>query len=164
MARCARTSSAEEILQLRVARVARADAHASARAAPDRPRARAGASCGNGLPSAIVHPMRAEIERHAEQRVSVTQRPPMRLLASNSANAALGGGDAARGGDAGGAGADDDHVDVGVCRPARKRGRRQRGGGSGEKRAAAKPRHGIRILDAAAVRLPEAARRRKFHG
>ena len=64
-------------------------------------------------------------------------------------------GDAARGGDAGGAGADDDDVEVrrGLRGERRMRGRR---GGSGEERAAAQCDHGFRKIDFS-FSLPEPA-------
>ena len=108
--------------------------------------------------------MRAEIERHAEYlRIGDTAaaNPTTRLI---DPIALLAGSNAARGRDAGGAGADDGHVHVARILRRGERRRRNQCGGGGKKRAAAKPRHGIRILSERAVTVPEPASRGKFHG
>ena len=94
-----------------------------------------------------MQPVRAEIERHAEQAGVGDAAAADARARLEQRNARLAGAGAAGGGDAGGAGADNNKVDIGLLRPGMDGGRRDQRGGTGEKRAAAKPRHGIRMID-----------------
>ena len=80
-----------------------------------------------------MNPMRAAVERHAERRCIGDTAPADLAGGLEHGEALLGGGDAARGGDAGGAGADNHHVHVAFGRPGAERGLRQQRRTSGQK-------------------------------
>ncbi len=90
--------------------------------------------------------MRAEIERHAEGLGVGDAAAADAAAGFDQRVSHLGGGEAARGGDAGGAGANNHDIDVGIRRE-HDGGLGQHGGGSGEEGTAIKRRHGIRMID-----------------
>ena len=124
-----------------------------------------GASLRSGLLSGLWIQCAPRSNGTPKILLSVTQRPPTRPPASINAKLLLGGGDAARGRDAGGAGADDGHIHVAGVR-------RERASAGAASSAAEAARNERRLsLDMVSEffpgrpsHLPEPAWRSKFHG
>ena len=72
-----------------------------------------------------MNPVGAAVERHAESPRIGDTAPADTVGGLDHDKALLGGGDAARGGNAGGAGADNHHIHVARRRPGAERGLRQ---------------------------------------
>jgi len=151
----------QEVFKLRIARTARAHPHRLA--ARRRIDIEPGGKLGERIVLGIVDPMRAEIEWNAEGLAIGDAAAADPACGLDQHEALLGRGNTPRGGDTGGAGADDQHVHIDV-RGNGHGGLGHERGGNGEEGTAAKRRHGIRKLDGRAGRLPEPAWRGKFHG
>ena len=155
----------QEILKLAFARIAPADPHFLARRRRIDFNAAAQLQPGYRIEIGHVDPVGAAVIRHAEGACLCNAAAADMVGGFEQHESSPGRGDAARGGDTGRTGADDDDVDV----PSRRRNRGDRGPrgkpcrGS-EERAAAQSRHGFQIVCSLASDCPNGARRGKRHG
>jgi hypothetical protein len=92
--------------------------------------------------------VRAEIERQAKRARIGDAATSHARARFKQRHTRLGGTGTAGGGDAGGTRSHDNKVDIGIIGAGMHGGRGDQRGGTGKKRAAAKPRHGIRMIDA----------------
>src|SRR5262245_2858038 len=110
-----------------------------------------------------MNPVRTEIKRDAKGRRIGDTTPADPIARLKQDETAVGGGDPPRRRNAGSAGSDDCHIEVGTA--LREHDRRRRDGcrGTHEEWTSAEPRHGVQSL-AEADRMPEPAFSGKFYG